>query len=71
MKTIKITMRKCFDVTIIAEVTDQEFKNPYGLGYLDDSDLGLDAEGFNAVTKHEKMETDSSDWIDIEWEEVE
>lgn len=77
MKKVKVIIHewKCKEVEYICEVDDligddgQEW-DTFGIGYLDGSDLGTDAEGFNAVPISNKIldkEYDSK-WDMVKWE---
>ncbi len=63
---------KAKKVEYICEVDKDEYEKCkiYGIGYLDGSDLGTDAEGFNAYEVSKKVI--DNDWelktTDIEWE---
>jgi hypothetical protein len=78
MKKVKVIMKEweCKEVEYICEVSESvsagQRWDAYGIGYLDDSDLGTDAEGFNAVPISSRTIDKDADskWELVEWEEI-
>ena len=69
---VKVIEWKAEKVEYICEVDKDEYEKckDYGIGYLDGSDLGTDAEGFEAFEISKKII--DNDWelktTDVEWE---
>jgi len=79
MKKIKVTMLEwtCKEVEYICNVDENDKEDgdewdDYGIGYLDGSDLGTDAMGFDAIPISKKLIDDKYDFryeVDS-WNEV-